>query len=293
MAVLSLREVLPRTVSHKFGEAPSAEIKYVLTVDAPTPTQDCIGAVGIAHGAAHPEFDYLRMLDATVTETDRHHVEISYRFSVSKQEDAEPNPLARPDVWSFSTGGAQVPALTYYHGAGNADIRPLQNTAGEYIEGLTTLEAEVRATIAGNREQFPLATAAAVTNCVNSSPYLGGAAYTWQCGGISGSQETEVVDGEEVRYWKITVELIYRRSTWNLLVPNVGWNFLEAGVLKRAWVKDPDDPNLKIASGAPRALEANGAMKADGQAPDILGGGSGLRVFPAVEFQPYFGTPPF
>lgn len=292
MAIISYREVLPRTFTHRFGEAPSAERKFVLTVDEPTATQTAISTVGILHGSQHPEFPYLRMLDASVTESDRHHVEISYKYDLPKQENLDPNPLARPDVWSFSTGGAQVPALTYFHGNGNNDIRPLQNTANEFVEGLTTLEAEVRATIAGNRAQFPLADAAAVTNCINSAAYLGGNQYTWQCAGISGQQATEVVNETEIRYWQISVELVYRRSGWNLLVPNVGWNFLENGELKRAWVRDPETGE-KIASGTPRALDANGGLKAEGQAPDILGGGNGLRLFPAVDFSPYFGTPPF
>lgn len=292
MTVIASREVIPRTFSHRFGEAPTAERKFIVTVDAPTATQDIINAVGITHTAAHPEYAYLLMLDASLTETDRHHVEITYRYELPKQEDLDPNPLARPDVWSFSTGGSQVPALTYYHGTGNADIRPLQNSAKEYVEGLTTLEAEVRASISGNRSAFPLADAAAVTNAINSTSYLGGAAYTWQCAGIGGQQATEVVNGTEIRYWQITVELVYRRSGWNLLIPDVGWNYLEGGQLKRAWVRDPETSE-KIASGTPRALNTDGTLKAEGTAPSILGGGSGLRVFPAVNFSSYFGTPPF
>lgn len=292
MAVLSLREVLPRTLSHKFGESPTAERKYVITVDEPTPTQTIINAVGIAHGALHPEYAYLRMLDASLTESDRHHVEITYRYDLPKQEDLDPNPLARPDVWSFSTGGSEVPALTYYHGNGNNDVRPLQNTAKDFVEGLTTLEAEVRASISGNRAEFPLADAALVTNAVNDTSYLGGAAYTWQCAGISGQQATEVVNDVEIRYWQITVELVYRSSGWNLLIPNVGFNYLDGGKLKRAWVRDMDSDE-KIASSTPRALDANGGLKAEGQPPDILGGGDGLRVFPALYFPDYFGAPPF
>lgn len=295
MAVLTLREVLPRTFQQKFGDSPTAEIKYVVTVDGPTSHQQVINAVGIQFTAAHPEWPFLRMLDASVTETDKHHVEITYKYELPKQENLDPNPLARPDVWSFSTSGGQVPALTYYHGTGNGDVRPLQNTAKEYVEGLTTLEAEVRASISGNRAVFPLADAAAVTNCVNGSAYLGGAPYTWQCSGISGQQATEVVNDVEIRYWQITVELVYRRSGWNLLIPNVGWNYLEGGQLKRAWVwwESSDGTKEKVPSSSPRALNSSGGLKAEGQAPDILGDGTGLRVHPAVDFSSYFGTPPF
>jgi hypothetical protein len=288
MAVISYREVIPRTASHKFGEAPTAERKYIVTVDEPTPTQTLVNAVGIFHAAAHPEFSYLKCLNIQVTETDRHHAEITYSYELPKQEELDPNPLARPDVWSFSTGGSQVPALVYYDGGGNGNKKPLQNTAKDFFEGLTTLEAEVRASISGNRPTFPLANAAAVTNSVNASSYLGGAAHTWLCAGISGQQATEVVNDTELRYWQITVELVYRASGHNLLLPNVGWNYLEGGEKKRVWVKDPESGE-KVASGSPRALTNAGGLKADDQEPDILT----RRVYPEADFSNYFGTPPF
>ena len=288
MAVISYREVIPRTASHKFGESPTAERKYIITVDEPTPTQNLVNAVGILHASAHPEFSYLKCLNIQVTETDRHHAEITYSYELPKQEELDPNPLARPDVWSFSTGGSQVPALVYYDGSGNSNKKPLQNTAKDFFEGLTTLEAEVRASISGNRATFPLANAAAVTNSVNSSSYLGGAAHTWLCAGISGQQATEVVNDVELRYWQITVELVYRASGHDLLLPNVGWNYLEGGEKKRVWVKDPESGE-KVASGSPRALTTAGGLKDDDQEPDILT----RRVYPEADFSNYFGTPPF
>lgn len=288
MAVVSYREVIPRVFSHKFGESPTAERKFVVTVDAPTPTQTIISAVGIVHGAAHPEYTYLKMLDGQVTETDRHHAEVTYRYELPKQQDLDPNPLARPDVWSFSIGGSQVPALVYYSGNGNATKKPLQNTANDYFEGLTVNEAEVRATISGNRSAFPLASAAAVTNSLNNGTYLGGAKHTWFCAGISGQQATEVVNDVEIRYWQISVELVYRSSGHNLLLPNVGWNFLQNGEKRRAWVWN-DDKTEKVPSGSPRPLNAQGGLKADDQEPDILE----RRVYQETNFTTYFGTPPF
>jgi hypothetical protein len=288
MAVISYREVIPRTASHKFGESPTAERKYIITVNEPTATQTLVNAVGIFHAAAHPEFSYLKCLNIQVTETDRHHAEITYSYELPKQEELDPNPLARPDVWSFSTGGSQVPALVYYDGSGNSNKKPLQNSAKDFFEGLTTLEAEVRASISGNRPTFPLANAAAVTNSVNSSSYLGGASHTWLCAGISGQQATEVVNDVELRYWQITVELVYRASGHDLLLPNVGWNYLEGGEKKRVWVKDPESGE-KVASGSPRALTTAGGLKADDQEPDILT----RRVYPEADFSNYFGTPPF
>jgi hypothetical protein len=288
MAVLSWREVLPRTLSHRFGESPSAETKVIATVDEPTATQSVINAVGVVHGDPHPEYPYLRMLDASLTELDRQHVEITYRYELPRQEDLDPNPLARPDVWSFSTGGAQVPALTYYNGSGNSDLRTLVNTANDFFEGVTALEAEVRASISGNRSTFPLATAANVTNCINASTYLGGAAHTWQCAGISGQQASEVVNGVEIRYWQVTAELVYRRSGWDLQLPNVGWHYITGGQRRRAYVIDWDNVEY-LPSATPRPLTESGNIKAGDEYPDILV----RRVFPEVDFSTYFGTPPF
>ena len=286
MAVVAFREILPRTFQHRFGEAPAAERRYQLTLNSTaTPSQQCIAAIGIYHGDLHPEYPFLRMFDAQLQENtpDAYHVEITYRYEVPQQENLDPNPLARPDVWSFSTSGVAVPALTYFDGD---QRKALVNTANDVIEGAMTEESEVRATIAGNRAQFPLGIAAAVTNCVNSDEYLGGLKYTWKCQGIGAQQQVEVVNDIEIRYWSITVELVYRQSGWPLLLPNVGWNYLEGGEKKRCWVKDED--GVQVASASPVALELNGNIRPTG-APDILT----RRVHKAVAFEPYFGTPPF
>lgn len=294
MAVVSFREVLPRTFSHRFGESPTAELKFIATVDEPTNHQDVIAAVGVVHGAAHPEYSDLLCLDASLTETDQYHVEITARYEIP-QNDADPNPLNRPDVWSFSTGGAAVPALFYYHGNGNTDRRALVNSAGDFIESAMTEEAELRATISGNRATFPLGTAAAVTNAINSSQYLGGAQYTWKCNGISAQQAVELIDGAKVAYWQVSVELAYRQSGWPLLLPNVGWNYIDGGERKRCYVYSFESGSAeRIASSSPIALNENGSIRLsagqDGSGrPDILT----RRVHPVVDFATYFGTPPF
>lgn len=286
MAVLSFREVLPRTFQHRLGESPTAEMKFVVTVDGATPTQEVINTVGYSHLSPHPEYPYLLMLDGSVNETDRHHTEVTLRFEVPQQENLDPNPLARPDVWSFSTGGAQVPALVYYDGSTK---KPLVNSANDFIEGLTTAEAEVRATVAGNRAAFPAAVAAAVTNCVNSGDYLWGGPHTWLCTGISAQQATEVLNDVEIRYWQVTSELVFRASTHNLQLPNVGWNYLNggnAGDVRQVWVKDKS--GQEVPASTPRPLEANGDLRTSG-GPDILV----RRIYPAVNFAAYFGTPQF
>jgi hypothetical protein len=300
MSIIAHREVLPRTFSHKFGESPTAERKVVVTVSAPVAHQSLLDAVGIYHGSVHPEFPYLLCTEGTVTETDRQHAEITYRYEVPQvgSQDAQPNPLARRDVWSFSTGGAAVPALVYYQGSGNANRKALINTAGDFFESAMTEEAELRCSISGNRSVFPVAVAAQVTNCVNSDGFMGAAVHQWKCQGISGQQQVEVVSGVEIKYWSVTVELAYRQSGWNLLLPNVGWNYISgAGTglaeKRRCYVID-EATKEKVASANVMALDDDGGIRLNSDwtgsgAPTILN----RRVHPEVAFTPYFGTPPF
>jgi len=291
MTVISHREVLPRTFQHRFGESPTAERKWIVTVDQPTPHQEVIDAVGIVHGSFHPEYPYLRMRSASLSEPDRQHVEITYAYEVPKNENDDPNPLSRADVWSFSVGGASGPALAYYHGDGNNDIRPLVNAAGDFVEGLERVECEVKATINGNRARFPLASAAAVTNSINSSPYLGGATYTWLCAGIGAQQAVEIVNDQEVRYYQISVELVYRPRGWIEQIPHVGWHFVSGGKKQKAWTWSGIDGQEKENASSPQPLTENGDLKYPGASgnPDILY----RRLFPAIPFSQYFGTPPF
>ena len=291
MSILASREIIPRTFSHKFGESPTAEIKYHVTTSAPVGTQAVLDYIGIKHGTPHPEYGYLLCSQGDVNELDRFHVEATYSYSVPSvgTQDSDPNPLARADIWSFSTGGAAVPALAYFHGSGNGDVRALVNSAYDFFEGAMTEESELRCTISGNRAAFPVGVAAAVTNCVNLDAFLGAQQYQWKCQGISGQQQVEVVNGAELKYWAVSVELAFRQSGWRLMLPDVGWNYLQSGQKERAYVLDPEDKTTKLPSSNPVALNSNGSLKSSGTAPDILY----RRVHREVSFQPLFGTPPF
>lgn len=297
MSILGSREVLPRTFSHRFGESPTAERTFVVTLSKPVSHQLLLDTVGIKHGHGHPEFSYLYCTDGSITEPDRYHAEITYRYEVPRGDgstaDFQPNPLARSDIWSFSTGGAQVPALTYYEGSGNGDVRPLINAAHDFFEGLTTLEAEVRATISSNRPAFPASLAASVTNSVNAGAYLWGNPHTWICQGISATPQTEVVNSITINYWSISVELVYRASGYDLLLPHVGFNCLSGTNKKPCKVRGLEDNDADVAATTPQPLNENGTQKyppgtAQG-APDILT----RRVYKEVDFTTFFGTPPF
>jgi hypothetical protein len=286
MAVVAWREVSGRSLTHRFGEPPSADRKFIVTLDNRAHSvSEVANTIGIFHGAPHPEYGFITMTEAVMTEGSPtpYHAEVTFRYELLSPDERDPNPLARPDTWSFSTGGAAVPALFYWDG--NVQ-KPLVNSALDYFEGLSTEEGECRASISGNRATFPLSTAVAVTNCVNSGGYLGAPAHHWKCTGISGQQQIEMVNDAEVRYWSITTELVFRQTGWNLQLPDVGFNFLDGGQKKRAWVVDPDS-NEKVPAVNPVALNANGSLKAAGQLPDILT----RRVNREVNFSSYFGNP--
>ena len=286
MAVVGWREISGRSLTHRFGEPPSADRRFVVTLDNTAPSMNEISAsIGIYHGAPHPEFPFITMTEGSITEgsPSPFHAEVSYRYELLQPDERDPNPLARPDTWSFSTGGAAVPALFYWDGDTQ---KPLVNSAKDYFEGLTTEEGECRATISGNRATFPLDVAIAVTNTVNASDYLGAPPHHWKCVGISGQQQIEMVNGAELRYWSITSELVYRQTGWNLFLPDVGYNYLEGSVKKRAYVIDPDSSE-KVACVNPVALNTNGSLKAANQLPEILE----RRVNRESNFDTYFGSP--
>jgi len=287
MAVVAHREVSGRSLTHRFGEPPTAERKFVVTLDSTAHTvAEVAGAIGIFHGAPHPEYGFLTMTEARMTEgqPSSFHAEVTFSYELLKPDERDPNPLARPDVWTFSTGGAAVPALFYWDD--EDEQKPLVNSAKDPFENLTTEEAECRATITANRPTFPLATAIAVTNTVNDAAYIGAPKHHWKCVGISGQQQIEMVNDAELRYWSITTELVYRRSGWNLLLPDVGYNYLSGGKKKRAWVRDIDTDE-RIAAVSPQALNDDGTLKPEGELPDILE----RRVNREVNFSDYFGTP--
>lgn len=285
MSVIKVTELPQVSASRKFGEPPVFQRKWVVEVDDPkTSLTDMLGEVPVAVLDPHPEASYCRAMTASGSNYNgsRWHYEITWDYELPKQQNPDPNPLARPDIWKWTTGGLQVPALYYYDNGDN--LLPLQNSADDFFEGATVDISTLQASISGNRPTFDYGLAQAVSNSVNADTYLGGEPGTWKCGGISGQPAAEVVDEVEIRYWQVEVTLEYRPDKWNLQLPNVGWNYLDAGIKKRAWVRDPDT-NERVPSSNPQPLDNAGGLKVG--APDILE----RRVQRQVSFNSYFGQP--
>jgi len=293
MAIISTTELATVSAGRKFGEAPTFTRQFVVEVDSPTTAQtDIVNSVGIVFLDPHPEAAYCVAFDTKVSNYNgsRWHYLVEWSYELPKQANTDKNPLSRPDIWKFTTSGLAVPALYYYDGDGNGDIRPLQNTANDYFEGVTTDVSVLQAHISGNRATFDFGLATLAQNALNDAPYLGGAKWCWKCEGISGQPAVEVVNEQELRYWQVEVTLKYRPDGWPLQIPNVGWNFIDAvgGAKKRVYVLDAQNNNEQVPSANPQPLNNDGSLKAAGGAPDILV----RRVAPTINFSQYFGTPP-
>lgn len=283
MAAISVIELPTVSASRRFGEAPKFQRKFMVEVNDPTTTQtDIVNYVGISYLSPHPEASYCLAMNVSVGNysSSRWHYEVTWDYELPKQQNVDPNPLARADIWKWTTGGLQVPALYYYDD--NNVLKPLQNSAGDFFEGATVDISTLQANISGNRPTFDYGLAQAVANSVNSDTFLGAPPGSWKCGGISGQPAVEVVNEVEIRYWQVETTLEYRPDKWNLQLPDIGWNYKEGGEKKRVYVLFEGE---RVPASNPQALNNDGTLKAG--APDILE----RRVQRQVPFAQYFGTP--
>lgn len=284
MTVIKTTELPAISASRRFGEPPKFTRHFVVEVDNPATSQTEISnACGVAFLASHPEAYYCLAMNVSVSNYSgsRWHYEVVWEYELPKQQNVDPNPLARADIWKWSTGGIAVPALYYYDGS---TIKSLVNSANDFFEGATTDISTLQASISGNRATFDYGLATSVTNTVNSDSYLGAPAGSWKCSGISAQPAVEVVNEVEIRYWQVEVTLEYRPDKWNLQLPDVGWNYLDGSTKKRAYVTDSESGD-KVPSSNPQPLNSDGTLKTG--APNILE----RRVHRQVAFNSFFGQP--
>jgi hypothetical protein len=290
MAILSWRE-LPRTFERRFGERFAAERRFVFTVDdSGTTLQTAANTASVGTiGHQHPEFPLLaaNFEYEESFEGSRYHslLTVGYGGDILNDPDQFLAPTQRPAKWSFQTQGTTVPALFYFDQAGNNSTLPLTNSSFDYFQGLTTDEAQCKVIIQENRVNFPSQRAIDLTNTINSQQWLNGDPYTWKCQGISGELKYEVFGETLVRYWSVTVELLYRQTGWRLLLPDIGFNFIANNQKRRAMVFDFENGEW-VASPNPVGLDGNGGLTLG--APAILE----RRVHREVNFNSFFASPP-
>jgi hypothetical protein len=292
MAIVSNRE-LPRENKFRLGEPRDLTRRIVITHDGTHPTgNELVAALGIELGVAHPEYtaNYVVEIDYEENyEGSQYHALVTAKYGVAEGglEQWVP-PLQRPPLWTFTTQGVTVPAFFYYDVPGNnTSTKPLTNSAFDYFEGIQTDEAQTKVVIRQNLATFPSSIATQLTNTINSSSFLGGAAYQWKCQGITGELRFEEFQNVTYRLWAVTVELLYRQTGWQLQLPDVGFNFLGGDpVQKRRAVVFDFENGEWVASPGPVGLDGEGGLTLG--APEILA----RRVHREVNFNTYFGSPP-
>jgi hypothetical protein len=301
MGVASSQE-LARTFENEVGGSPKAVRTWAVTLTDDTlqnnPTAHAVvcNALGINnYGSAHPDIAnaYVGLRKVTVTERysdSPYHILVVAEYGVISDNELL-SPTSRSAEWSFESKPSQVAALYYWDGTTR---RPLTNSAFDYYEGLQTEELIVVAKVSKNYSDFDAANGPVdlinATNKLNSGNYLAAAGtsnvHCWKVAGVSTEYVTEIHNNVASQYWRTTSELQFRQSTWNLFLPDVGWNFIDGGQKRRAMVFDFQNGEW-VASANPVGLNGSGGMNFTNY-PFI----NERRVCQEVNFSPLFGTPP-
>lgn len=288
MGIVSIKE-LPRKNVYEVGRPRVLNREWVLVLsdDAlSTPILESDIAPYIELGQPHPTYTGYKLRKVTYTEGyegSPYHVHLLGEYGVIYAWELV-TPADRVAVWEFDGDPGEVPAFYYYYGSGNATTYPLTNSAYDYFPGLATEESTVAIRVTKNFASLPGSWIAA-QNFVNDDVYLGCPAHSVKVRKVSVSQTQEEFGGGIVAYWKATAELHYRQSGHNLLLPDVGFNFLSGGSKYRCMVFD--DKNTEWAP-SPNPVGLNGSGAQTFGAPAILT----RRVNPETDFQTLFGSPP-
>lgn len=293
MAIVSTKE-LPRTFEREITRAAILKRRWVCVLDdsttnnAPVVFGDILTATGLSNwGAAHPDLTAWKFRKIAINEGyegSPYHVEVVAEYGTVRDEEVL-TPTSRPGVWSFEGSSGEFPALRYFSGSGNGTTYPLTNSAFDFYPGLMTTESVVLMKVTKNFAAFPSGWYTA-NNCVNDATYFGCGAHTIRVAGIDTTYEYEEFGGSIVKFWKATATLAYRQSGHNLLLPDVGYNFIDGGQKRRAMVFDFQNSEW-IPSPNPVGLNGSGGLNMTGNATVL-----NRRVNPEASFESVFGTPP-
>ena len=294
--IVSTRE-LARTFENQVGSTGGlAKRRWVcmlsddtLTNDGPPSISTILSATaGGSWGAAHPVHSQLGLRKIAVNERaedNPYALEVigEYGFVTS---DELLTPTARAAVWSFESQPGEIQALAYYDvNASFPPDKPLTNSAFDFFPGLTTEESMVRIKVQKNFATVPSSWLAA-QNHVNSGSFLGCGVDTVKVAAVEAIYTTEEWNNTTVSYYASTASLIYRQSSHNLLIPDVGFNFIDGGQKRRGMVFDFQNSEW-VPSPNPIALNGSGMQNLTGN-PAILN----RRVNPRTNFTTLFGSPP-
>jgi len=288
--IVSTREIA-RTFENEVRVGGVAKRRWVcmlsdntLTAGGPPDINTILTATaGGLWGAFHPVHTAMRLRKVAVNERyedNPYALEVVGEYGLLRPEEIL-FPTARGSVWSFESSPGQVPALFYYDGGTKY---PLTNSAYDYFPGLTTDESLVQIKVQRNFAGVPTQWLS-LQNHVNDSSFLGCGQDTVKVVGVDVQYAAEEFNNSLVRFYAATATLAYRQSSHNLLLPDVGFNFIDGGEKRRAMVFDFENSEW-VPSPNPVGLDGSGGQTFG--APEILN----RRVNPRGSFTAAFGSPP-
>lgn len=294
MSIVSTKE-LARTFENEIGGTGGiARRRWVCnlsdnTLDGggPPDIAEILGQTsGGAWGAYHPVHTAMRLRKVAVNERfedDPYKLEVVAEYGLVTDDELL-SPTSRASRWTFESQPGEVPAFAYYdQNASFPPDKPLTNSAFDYFPGLVTEESLVRIKVSKNFASVPSSWLAA-QNHVNAAAFLGCGIDTVKVAAVEATYTVEEFDNAIVTYYASTASLLYRQSSHNLLIPDVGFNFLDGTEKRRAMVFDFRNAEW-VASPNPVGLNGSGAQTLG--APAILT----RRVNPRANFTALFGAP--
>ena len=243
---------------------------------------------GGAFNALHPVHTALGLRKIIVNERfedDPYKLEVIGEYGFVKAEELLA-PAARASVWSFESQPGEIPALAYYDA--NASFppdKPLTNSAFDFFPGLTTEESMVRIKVQKNFSTYPNLWLGS-QNHLNNAEFLGCGIDTVKVAAVEATYTAEMVNNVMYSYYASTASLLFRQSSHNLLIPDVGFNYIDDGQKRRGMVFDFQNSEW-VPSPNPIALNGSGMQNLTG-VPAILT----RRVNPRTNFTTLFGSPP-
>ena len=307
MGIQAWRE-LPRSFEREVGKAPTELFKrYVMTLDdnalngsQPLTVDQIFAATGLTFGVTAWDSVYLQYKPRKVRieeayEGNPYEILVTVSFGIVDPDELIA-PTSRAATWQVESQTIEVPALYYFDGSGNGTKRPLMNSANDYFQGLTTGEPIARmrwfkniaATRASSGAQpyggFPWNIVNA-QNSVNNAAWGSNLVHTARVENVNVEYEEEEFDGLLYNIWKTTVIIAIRATSWNLQLPDVGFNYLSGGQKRRAMVRDNENGEW-IPSPNPVGLDGSGNQT--NGVPAVLN----RRVCPEANFTSLFGAPP-
>lgn len=295
--IVSTKE-LARTFENEIGSAGGvARRRWVcnlsddtLTTGGPPDiTTIATATAGTAWGAYHPVHTLLRLRKFSVNERfedDPYKIEVIAEYGLVTNDELL-TPTARAAVWSFEGQPGEVAAFFRYDGSGSTvqDQVPLTNSAFDFFPGLTAEESLVRVKIQKNFQNYPNLWLQS-QNCLNNAEFLGCPIDSVKVVAVEATYTTEEWNNTLVSYYASTASLVYRQSSHLLILPDVGFNFIDGGQKRRGMIFDFQNGEW-VPSPNPIALNGQGAQNLTGQ-PAFLR----YRVNPRANFTALFGSPP-